>query len=109
MAIATLTRAVVKLRQVVARRKTATADSPLLAGLRQDPSRVLSEAGYRPDPWQATLLRSSASRVLLLASRQVGKSTASAALALREALLAPGSLVLLISPSERQSGELAAK
>jgi hypothetical protein len=45
----------------------------------------------------------------MLASRQVGKSTVAAALALREALLRPGSLVLLLSPSERQSGELALK
>jgi hypothetical protein len=43
---------------------------------------------------------------LLLCSRQAGKSTAAAALALREALLWPGSLVLLLSPTLRQSGEL---
>ncbi len=38
-----------------------------------------------------------------------GKAEAAAALALREALLVPGALVLLLSPSERQSGELQAK
>jgi hypothetical protein len=43
---------------------------------------------------------------LLLCSRQSGKSTAAAALALRAALLEPGSLVLLLSPTLRQSGEL---
>ena len=48
-------------------------------------------------------------RILLLTSRQAGKSAAAAALALCEALLVPGSLVLLLSPSERQSGELQAK
>ncbi len=42
----------------------------------------------------------------MLACRQGGKSTASAALALREALLTPRSLVLLLSPTQRQSGEL---
>jgi hypothetical protein len=41
-----------------------------------------------------------------LASRQSGKSLSAAALALREALGRPGSLVLLLSPSLRQSGEL---
>jgi hypothetical protein len=62
-----------------------------------------------PDPWQTRLLRSSAERQLVLCSRQSGKSTAVAALALAEALTRPRSLVLLLSPSERQSGELAVK
>jgi hypothetical protein len=44
--------------------------------------------------------------VLILASRQVGKSLTAGALALREALLRPGSLTLLLSPTLRQSGEL---
>jgi hypothetical protein len=60
----------------------------------------------RPDPWQTGLLRSSADRLLVLASRQVGKSLAAGALALREALLVPDSLTLLLSPTQRQSGEL---
>jgi hypothetical protein len=61
-----------------------------------------------PDSWQTTLLRSSADRVLVLASRQVGKSATSAALALKTALL-DESLVLLLSPSLRQSTELFLK
>jgi hypothetical protein len=44
--------------------------------------------------------------MLLLCSRQAGKSLSAAALALREALLTPDSLVLLLSPTQRQSGEL---
>jgi hypothetical protein len=44
--------------------------------------------------------------MLLLCSRQSGKSLTAAALALREALLKPESLVLLLSPTQRQSGEL---
>jgi hypothetical protein len=59
-----------------------------------------------PDRWQTDLLRSSDGRVLILASRQVGKSLTAAGLALREALLTPGSLTLLLSPTQRQSGEL---
>jgi hypothetical protein len=71
-----------------------------------DPARLLADAGTPPDPWQADLLRSDAKRMLLLCSRQAGKSTVAAGLALREALLVPGSLVLLLSPTLRQSGEL---
>ncbi len=44
--------------------------------------------------------------VLILASRQVGKSKTVAGLSLLEALLNPGSLTLILSPSLRQSGEL---
>jgi hypothetical protein len=59
-----------------------------------------------PDPWQRDLLERPAQRRLLLCSRQAGKSTTAAALALQTALLVPGSLVLLHSPTLRQSGEL---
>jgi hypothetical protein len=71
-----------------------------------DPARLLSEAGLPADDWQARLLRSPAQRTLLLCSRQAGKSTVAAALALRTAFLEPGSLVLPLSPTLRQSGEL---
>jgi hypothetical protein len=59
-----------------------------------------------PDPWQTDLLQSASDRVLLLASRQSGKSQTAGALALAEALTRPRSLVLLLSPTLRQSGEL---
>lgn len=42
----------------------------------------------------------------MLCSRQAGKSTTAAALALKAALLHPPALVLLLSPTLRQSGEL---
>jgi hypothetical protein len=84
-------------------------DTPALTSLRADPTRLMTAAGYPPDPWQAKLLRSAAPQTLLLCSRQVGKSTTAAALALATALLTPRSLVLLLSPSERQSGELQSK
>jgi hypothetical protein len=42
----------------------------------------------------------------MVCSRQAGKSTVAAALALRVALLEPPALVLLLSPTLRQSGEL---
>ncbi len=65
--------------------------------------------GLVPDPWQAQLLRSNAPRVLLNCSRQSGKSTAVAVLALHTALFCPGSLTLLLCPSLRQSSELFKK
>ena len=45
-------------------------------------------------------------RALLCCSRQSGKSTVSGLIALHTALYQPGALVLLVSPSQRQSGEL---
>jgi hypothetical protein len=65
--------------------------------------------GFDPDPWQTEFLRSRTPRVLLNVSRQAGKSTTAAILALHEAVYRPGSLVLLVSPSLRQSGELFRK
>lgn len=99
---------VAAIRQLLAesRRVAGGATSPLLGRLREDPSRILGDNGQTPDGYQTGLLRSSDRRVLLLASRQVGKSRTAGALALREALLNPGSLTLLLSPSLRQSGEL---
>ena len=52
---------------------------------------------------------SDAGRVLLNCSRQTGKSTTTALLALHTALYKPGTLALLLSPSLRQSGELFRK
>ncbi len=65
--------------------------------------------GVVPDPWQRDLLRSDSDRVLLNCSRQSGKSTISAVIALHRALYRPGSLVLCLAPAERQSKELFSK
>jgi hypothetical protein len=71
----------------------------------------LWRALYRtePDPWQAEVLRSDHRRIVLCTSRQVGKSTVVATKALHLGLYTPGSLILLVSRSLRQSGELARK
>ena len=74
-----------------------------------DPSRLMVAAGLTPDPWQAALLRSSAKQHLLLCTRQAGKSTTTAALALYEALYNPPALVLILCPALRQSQELFKK
>jgi hypothetical protein len=62
-----------------------------------------------PDPWQEQVLVSDSDQMLLLCGRQMGKSSVSAALALSTALLKDASPVLLLSPSDRQSGELFRK
>src|SRR5918911_216885 len=74
-----------------------------------DPVVLAQQAGLDPDPWQADVLRSTAPRVLLNCSRQSGKSTVVAILAVHTALYDPGALVLLLSPTLRQSGELFKK
>ena len=55
---------------------------------------------FKPDPWQAQLLRSQALWILLNCCRQSGKSTTTAAVALHTAIYNPG-LILLVSPSLR--------
>lgn len=70
---------------------------------------MVRAAGLDPDPWQARLLRSTAPRVLLNCSRQAGKSTMAAHLAAHTAVYQSGSLILLLSPSLRQSQELFKK
>ncbi len=74
-----------------------------------DPARFAEAAGIKPDPWQAQALRSTASRILLNASRQSGKSTVTGVLAIHTALYDAGALVLLVSLSLRQSQELFRK
>src|SRR5215216_4621319 len=90
-------------------------DSLGSAELRDDIRLALSRVefarslGLEPDPWQADLLRSDSKRVLMNVSRQAGKSTAAAVLALHRALYHPKSLVLCLAPALRQSQELFAK
>ena len=67
------------------------------------------ELGIFPDPWQADLLRSGVKRVLLNCCRQSGKSTMAAIIGLHRALYHPGSLVLILAPSERQAKETFGK
>ena len=80
--------------------------SDFLGLIRQDPAILMEIAGMPADPWQRRLLGSHALQSLLLCCRQAGKSTVTAALALRVALLEAPALILLLSPTQRQSGEL---
>jgi hypothetical protein len=101
------------LRLRVARLEAQAAARPTaaetLASLAERHSEVMTCAGLEPDPWQLQVLGSSYTQTLLLCSRQAGKSTVAAALAVREALLQRRALVLVLSPSLRQSGELFRK
>ena len=65
--------------------------------------------GYHPDPWQAKLLRSRSSKIILNCSRQSGKSTTCAALGLHESIYRRPSFGLVIAPSQDQSAELMLK
>lgn len=74
-----------------------------------DPVKLATGLGMRPDRWQAKVLRSTSPRLHLNCSRQVGKSTVTSLVALHQALYVPNSTVLIVSPTDRQSGELFLK
>lgn len=74
-----------------------------------DPVHFARRLGFEPDPWQVEVLRSPAKRIILNCCRQSGKSTVAAILALHTALYRPPALVLLLSPTLRQSSELFRK
>ena len=59
-----------------------------------------------PDPWQAKLLAARPKRCLMLCSRQSGKTETAVHLGIWTAVYEPGSLVLIVSPSQRQSQEV---
>jgi len=76
-------------------------DLKLVRDLKGNPSRL--------DPWQRLALDSGAQRIVLCCSRQSGKSSVCALMALHTCIFQPGALVLLISRSIRQSAELFMK
>lgn len=87
--------AAVAARRIIAARDTPPdALTPLLMAQRLD---------LDLDSWQRHVLTSSASQLLLNVTRQGGKSTVAALLGLATALDVDRSLVLVISPGERQS------
>lgn len=65
--------------------------------------------GFEPDERQAEVLQSTARRGILNCTRQWGKSTVAGIKALHRAHTMPGSLVMVASPTERQSGEFLRK
>jgi hypothetical protein len=71
-----------------------------------DPVLFAFDAGIICDPWQANLLRQMPRRALLNCSRQSGKSTTCAIMALHVGCFEPDSLIVCVAPSQRQSAEL---
>ena len=69
---------------------------------------AIDRLGIVPDPWQADLLRSNR-HTLVNCSRQSGKTTITAIKATHQAVYEPRSLILCISPTQRQSGVCAEK
>lgn len=90
----------------------------LLAEYRQSRPELLSgrlsvdlmiRAGMQPDPWQLEILDERPNRTLMNITRQGGKSSTAAGLAVDTAVEEPGSLSLLVSRAQRQAGELLRK
>ncbi len=97
-----LARELNQLRQRVER--LSSSESPALS-----PVTLAAHAGFELDAWQRDVLLSDAHQIILLVTRQGGKSTVSSIRALHRALYTPASLVLLLAPSYRQSKELFRK
>jgi hypothetical protein len=75
-----------------------------------DPDIFAREAlGFTPDAHQARVLTSDCARGLLNCTRQWGKSTVIALKAVHQGLFVPESMILVVSPSERQSREFLRK
>jgi len=73
------------------------------------PDALMRAAGMEPDPWQSEYLTAAPQSALILCHRQAGKSTVVGVAAAHMARYNAGSLTLLLSPSMRQSSELARK
>jgi hypothetical protein len=72
-----------------------------------DPVRFVEDSlKYSLDDWQKGVLKYEGRQLAMNCSRQSGKSTIAALKALHTALHFPGSLTLIVSPSQRQSGEM---
>lgn len=82
----------------------ASISSALREGL--DPVAFARGRGFIAEPWQSKLLRSTARRIVVPCSRQVGKTETTSYKSLHGALNNPGRDVLIISPSQRQSIEM---
>ncbi len=76
---------------------------------KKKPNDFWARIGFTPDTKQRALLEATPHRVILNCTRQWGKSTVTAAMAVRRASEAPESLSLVLSPSSRQSGEFMRK
>jgi Terminase large subunit, T4likevirus-type, N-terminal len=70
-----------------------------------DPAALAQDADIMLDDWQAAFVRSDAPQMIALIPRQHGKTEAAVIKALSVATTEPESLILIASPSQRQSDE----
>ena len=70
---------------------------------------VCQKLGFTPDPHQAALLTTPNPRVILNCTRQWGKSSMAAAVALHRAIHTRDYMVIVAAPTKRQSSELVRK
>lgn len=85
------------------------ASGDAVARYRLDPTALMRDAGFSPDPWQADFLTSYEAWNLMLCARQVGKSLVVSVLALCTALTRPDSTTVVVAPIEPQANELLRK
>ncbi len=97
------TRAITYFKNLVEERRAELGPLPI------DAVTMARNFGLDPDPWQVDLLRSTSARILLNCSRQTGKSTITSLLAVHTAHFEADALILLLSPTLRQSQELFKK
>jgi hypothetical protein len=70
-----------------------------------DPAQLMRDAAdIEPDGWQLDLLCSASKRILMCCARQVGKTEGAIIKTIWTSLFDPG-LVIIVSPSQRQSSE----
>jgi hypothetical protein len=74
-----------------------------------DPAHYITRLGLSLYIWQQYVVNPAIRRLILNCARQSGKSTITAAIAWHQAKTKPKSLVLIFSPTERQSKELMEK
>ena len=94
-------------KQFLALQKTAQSLASVQA--KQDILKFCQVLHFKPYPWQIKFLQSQSKRVLVNCCRQSGKSTICALRALWRAIFFPGSLILIVSPTQPQSFELLRK
>src|SRR5690242_6404449 len=70
---------------------------------------VREKLGFIADDLQTQVLNTDTKRGILNCTRQWGKSTVTAAKAVHHAMTKAGSLTIVVSPTERQSGEFVRK
>ena len=77
-------------------------------GIGLDPPRLLRALGLQADPFQEEICRADRD-TLVLVCRQGGKSTAAGCTAAHRAVYKPGSTIVMVAPTQRQSVEVLRK